>query len=131
VSSDVKPSHVNQRYVKEGNGWRLGWDENANTFQGLLAGENWAVELTASEFKEFCQLAQQLARTMETMASELMDEEQIACEAESDLIWLEAEGFPEAYSLRFILQKGRRCEGQWNAQATVDVISAITALTLF
>ena len=122
---------ANQRYIKEGDGWRLGWDGNAPDFQGLLGGKGWAIELTALEFQEFCRLAQQLAQTMQAMASELMDEERITCEAESDLIWLEVEGFPTAYSLRFILHGGRRCEGQWDESAVAGIVPAITRLTLF
>jgi hypothetical protein len=66
----------------------------------------------------------QLAQTMSQMASELMDEEKIACEAESDLLWMEVEGYPSAYTLRFILNTGRRCEGSWLAQAVPGLVQA-------
>ncbi len=122
---------MGQRFVKEGSGWRLGWDDETSVYQGLLAGSNWAVELTAAEFCDFCRLAQQLAHTMGVMAAELMDEERITCEAESDLIWLEADGFPDCFAVRFIVQSGRRCEGGWPAPATQHVLQAITQLTLF
>jgi hypothetical protein len=125
------PSTSQQRYVKEGEGWRLGWDGNAPHFQGLLGGGSWAIELTAAEFENFCRLAQQLEQTMQTMAAELMDEERLTCEAESSLLWLEAEGFPNAYTLRIILHEGRRCEGQWEVAATSQLLAAISHLTLF
>ena len=42
-----------------------------------------------------------------------MDEEKIAIEAESDLLWVQVEGYPEAYSVQLILNAGRRGEGFW------------------
>ncbi|NJL46240.1 MAG: DUF1818 family protein [Leptolyngbyaceae cyanobacterium SM2_5_2] len=123
---------MGQRFVKEGTGWRLGWDESSSSpYQGLLAGSSWAIELTAEEFRDFCRLTQQLTQTMATMASELMDEERITCEAESNLMWLEADGFPEAFALRFIVQSGRGCEGGWPASASREVLQAITQLSVF
>jgi hypothetical protein len=122
---------TSQRYVKEGEGWRLGWDGSAPTFQGLVGGGSWAIELTAAEFEDFCRLAQQLEQTMQTMAAELMDEERLTCEAESNRLWLEAEGSPDAYTLRIILHEGRRCEGRWDVAATSQLLAAISHLTLF
>lgn len=117
--------------MKEGAGWRIGWDDTASCYKGLLGGATWALELTADEFQDFCRLARQLADTLRAMAPELMAEERITCEAESDGIWLEVEGFPEAYTLRFILTTGRQGEGQWDAAATREVIMALGQLTLF
>ncbi|HIK44001.1 MAG TPA: DUF1818 family protein [Leptolyngbyaceae cyanobacterium M65_K2018_010] len=122
---------MDDRFVKEGVGWRLGWHGQAADYQGLLGGSSWAVELTAMEFQEFCRLAQRLADQIQTLAQELMDEERLTCEVESDLLWLEAEGRPEAFALRFIVQSGRRCEGGWAAEATGELLQAIAQLTLF
>lgn len=101
------------RILKTGTGWRLGWDAEAPEFKGLVGGDDWAIELTEDEWHDFCRLSDQLHETLQYIAQELMDEERIACELESDLIWLEAEGFPDAYSLRLIIQTGRRAEGYW------------------
>lgn len=120
-----------QRFMKEGAGWRLGWDKAATPYQGLLGGDSWALELTAVEFYGFLRLAQQLSHTMNAMAPELMDEERITCEAESDVIWLEADGFPHCYSLRFILTTGRQCEGHWHESAVQELMTALNGLTLF
>ena len=68
---------------------------------------------------------------MNQMASELMDEEKIACEAESDLLWMEVEGYPSAYSLRFILNTGRRGEGSWEAAAVPSLLQATQVLKVF
>ena len=120
-----------ERLVKSGPGWRLGWNPNATEFQGLVGGEDWAIELTEAELNDFCRLAEQLAGTMQHMATELMDEEKISCEAESDLLWLEVEGYPHAYGLRFILQSGRRGEGFWPASAVPDLLQAMQVLKVF
>jgi hypothetical protein len=114
-----------QRQVQEGEGWRIGWDSNAPTYQGLLAGANWAIELTAEEFQDFCRLADQLANQMQVMADLLMDEEQITCDAESDSLWVEVSGFSDAFALRFIVQSGRRCEGAWSVAATAQLLRAL------
>jgi Domain of unknown function (DUF1818) len=119
------------RFVKSGKGWRVGWDDSPTQFQGLIGTEDWAVELTPAEFDDFCRLAQQLSETMGQMQTELMDEEAIACEAESDWVWLEAEGYPQAYSLRFILLSDRRVEGKWEAAAVAELLPAVQSLKVF
>lgn len=119
---------MGQRTVQEGEGWRLGWDREAPIYQGLLAGEAWAFEVTAAEFEDFCRLAQQLAQQMEAMAEVLMDEERLTCEAESDGLWLEASGGAMAFDLRVIIQSGRRCEGHWPAAVTGHLLRAVAAL---
>jgi hypothetical protein len=65
------------------------------------------------------------------MAEELMDEERIACEVESDLLWMEVEGYPHAYSVRFILNQGRCCEGNWSDGAVVELVQALQTLKVF
>lgn len=119
------------RQVKTGAGWRLGWDDEAIEFRGLVGGEEWAIELTEAEFNDFCRLVVQLAETMSLMSQELMEEERISCEAESDLIWLEAEGFPQAYRLHLILLQGRRGEGSWLEAAVPALVQAAQTLRVF
>lgn len=114
------------RILKSGNGWRLGWHASASEFKGLVGGENWAIELTEEEWNDFRRLSDQLHETLQQIAQELMEEERISCELESDRIWLEAEGFPHAYSLRLIVQTGRRAEGYWdNALELRQALSTI------
>lgn len=116
------------RIVKSGGGWRLGWNPEAEEFVGLVGSDNWAIELTATELKDFCRLLGQLADTMNAMASELMDEERIACEAQSDLLWLEVEGYPQSYGLRLILNSGRCCEGEWLPSAVPQLLQSARML---
>ena len=119
------------RVVKTGQGWRVGWDASAPEFPALVGTEDWAIELTEAEFQDFCYLAGQLDRTMQAMAEELMDEEGICCELETDHLWLEAEGFPHAYSLRLILNGGRRAEGFWAAEGVTTFLQALESLQVF
>ncbi len=120
-----------ERLIKSGPGWRLGWNSQASDYHGLVGGDDWAIELTEAELDDFCRLLGQLAQTMSQMASELMDEEKIACEAESDLLWMEVEGYPHAYTLRFILNTGRRCEGSWLTEAVPGLLQAAQSLKVF
>jgi hypothetical protein len=113
------------KVLKSGPGWRVGWNPEAATYQGLIGTDDWAIELTAAELTDIRQLAAQLADTMTSMAGELMDEEGISLEAESDRVWLEATGFPQAYSLRLILNTGRQVEGFWPSGVVPELLAAL------
>lgn len=120
-----------ERVIKSGLGWRIGWNPNADEFKGLVGGDGWAIELTEAELNDFCRLLGQLADNMSQMSSELMEEEKISCEAQSDLLWLEVEGYPHAYSLHLILNTGRRGEGNWAASAVPGLVQAAQMLNIF
>ncbi|MBE7382406.1 MAG: DUF1818 family protein [Leptolyngbya sp. SIO1E4] len=113
-------------HLKEGQGWRLGWNPDATDFKGLVGGDRWAVEMTAAEFADFCRLSLQLANTLQALSAELMDEERLVCEQETDRIWVEVEGYPHQYSLRFILLTGRNAEGGWPAAVTPELVKGIS-----
>ncbi|MEB3293049.1 MAG: DUF1818 family protein [Synechococcales bacterium] len=117
--------------IKSGLGWRVGWDPNAPQYPALVGTDDWAIELTAAELADFCRLTDRLVATLETLATELMDEEAITCELECDRLWVEAEGFPHAYRLRLILQEGRRAEATWTAAATPELLQALRTLQVF
>lgn len=121
---------MSSRLLRKGVGWRLGWNPNSVAYQGLIGGDDWALELTKAEFNDFCRLFKQLAGTMEMMSQELMEAERIACEAESDLLWLEIEGYPHAYSLRLILNQGRRCEGNWTEEIVKELLQVVQTLEI-
>ena len=120
-----------KRVIKSGEGWRIGWNPEAEHYQGLVAGENWAIELTEAELRDFSHLLEQLSQTIIKISEELMAEERITCEAESELLWMEVEGYPHAYSLRFILNRGRRCEGSWPENVIQDLLIATSNLSVF
>ena len=120
-----------ERVIKSGAGWRIGWNPNAAIFKGLVGTDDWAIELTQAELDDFCRLLGQLVETMDQLKSELMDEEKIAIDAESDLIWLEVEGYPHAYTLRLILNTGRCAEIGWSSDAVPGLVQAAQTLTVF
>lgn len=96
-----------------------------------MGGDRWAVELTEAEFVDFCRLAQQLADTVRSLAAELMDEERVACEQETAHLWMEIEGFPTSFELRFLLLQGRQAEGGWPETVAAEIVKAIPSLMLF
>lgn len=99
--------------IESGDGWRIGWHPHSGKYQGLVGANDWAFELTLAELKDFGRLLYQLVSTMNHMEAELMEQEKISCETESEFMWMEVEGYPGSYSLRLILNRDRRCEGNW------------------
>ncbi|NES99824.1 MAG: DUF1818 family protein [Sphaerospermopsis sp. SIO1G2] len=120
-----------EKVIKSGSGWRIGWNPGATEFTGLVGTDDWAIELTTAELEDFCRLSQQLAQTMKQLTDELMEEEKIACEMESDLLWMEVEGYPHSYCLRLILNTGRCAEAQWNSEVVPDLLQAVATLKVF
>ena len=120
-----------EKILKTGTGWRLGWNPQATEFQGLVGGDTWAMELTQAEFDDFCRLLGELADTMSQMSLELMDEEKIACEAESDRLWMQVEGYANAYTVLLILNTGRRAEGSWPVEVVAELVQATKTLKIF
>ena len=120
-----------ERLIKNGVGWRIGWNANAEKYKGLVGAEDWAMELTEAELNDFCRLLNQLVDTMNQMKAELMEEERIACEAETERLWMEVEGYPHDYTLRLILNSDRRCEGNWQAGVAIELAAAIQTLKVF
>jgi hypothetical protein len=119
------------RIVKSGLGWRIGWNPEAEEFKGLVGTDNWAIELTQAELNDFSRLLTQLADTMQELAAQLMDEEKITCEAESDLLWMEVSGYPHKYNLRCVFHRGRRAECEWEPDAVVNLVQGMRMLDVF
>jgi hypothetical protein len=119
------------RLLRQGEGWRLGWDGSAPIYVALVGSDTWAIELTAAEWQDFQRLLQQLTSAMAAAADELMPDEVIDCEVESDRLWLGASGFPHAYEVRLLLKTGRGAEGTWPAIAVPALIDAVRTLELF
>jgi hypothetical protein len=119
------------RILKTGIGWRLGWNEAAPQFPGLVGSDDWAFELTRDEFQDFCRLFIQLTDSVEQIADELMDAEQLQCEVESEHVWLEAFGEPQAYSLKIILNQDRGAEGTWPTSAIAPLLQAVQSIHVF
>ncbi len=120
-----------ERLIKSGIGWRIGWNPEAEKYKGLVGDDFWAIELTEPELNDFCRLLAQLSETIAQISTELMPEERIACEAQTALLWMEVEGYPDAYSLRLILEGDRRCEAYWAEEAVKNLIVAAQSLKMY
>lgn len=117
-----------ERFTNSGDGWRIGWHPHGAKYQGLVGTENWAIELSQGELEDFYRLLHQLVETMNLMSAELMNEEKISCEAETELVWMEAEGYWDSYSLRLILNCDRRCEVSWREGIAPQIIEGFDAI---
>ncbi|MEO1001799.1 MAG: DUF1818 family protein [Cyanobacteria bacterium J06638_7] len=114
--------------VQEGPGWRLCVDPARAPYPVLIGGDGWAVELRAEEASALwdgcCRLADELA----AMADRLMPEEQLTLELESGPLWLELEGQPRKWRLRFMLSPGtaaRGVEAGWSEAAAAAMVAAL------
>jgi Domain of unknown function (DUF1818) len=119
-----------RRSLLQGPGWRLGWNPEAKVYSGLVGDDHWAVELTFNEFADLRRLSNQLVSNLQAIADELMEEESIELEAESEHIWVALEGFATSYSLRFILLGDRGSEGGWSETATPGFLQALAGIEL-
>ena len=119
---------MGRRRLVEGEGFRVGWDPGGGEFVGLVGTGNWAVELTEEEWADFRRLLNQLAETMAEMSIELMEEEALSVELETDRIWMAVEGFAQCYGLRFMTQGGRGIEGEWSAETVPGLLAAIAQM---
>jgi hypothetical protein len=117
-----------KRCLRSGEGWRLGYDPAAKDYPALLGGQDWAIELTAAEWQDFQRLLAQLQATIAAIVAELMDQEAITLEAESDRLWLEIEGYPQAYGIRLMLQSGRQAEVGWPSAVVPQVLAGLAML---
>lgn len=114
--------------LHSGSGWRIGWNPTADLYCALVGADDWAIELTRSEWDDFCRLLEQLSEAIEAMQAELMPEEGLSCEVESDRILLSAEGIPTAYDLHLTVLEGRRAEGIWSALAVPNFLPTVRLL---
>lgn len=109
----------------------MGWDATAPVYKALVGSDTWSLELTEAEWQDFSRLLTQLATSMAQMQAELMDEEAIACEMETERVWLEAEGFPTAYRVHLIVLTERRGEGMWQTEAVAELLQAVQQIQVF
>ena len=123
-------SQNTSKQLLNGEGWRIGLRSDVDLYKGLVGTDNWAIELTESELKDFCKLALQLNETMQLMATELSDCEKISCTLETEDISLEASGYPQKFTLHLQLMNGRQSEGIWEENAVPFLLRAIADLNL-
>jgi hypothetical protein len=116
------------RSLRQGPGWRLGWNPKAEVYQALVGDDHWALELTGPELADLRRLADQLVSNLQAIAPELMEEESIELEAESDRLWVSLEGNVQTYQLRLILHQDRCAEGRWESHAVPAFLQALAEI---
>ncbi|MEB3167331.1 MAG: DUF1818 family protein [Cyanobium sp.] len=121
--------------VQEGKGWRLAHQAARQPFCVLIAGEGWAGELQLAEAQALISGARRLHQQREALSAVLMPEESLCLEIELDLapgsLWLELDGGPRGWSLRFVLTPAdgsRALEGAWPAPAATPLMAALEQL---
>lgn len=112
------------KHLVHGTGWRLGYSPDAQVYGALVGTETWAIELTHQEFQDFLRLGHQLIETMQIMASELSEEENLTCSAETLGIFMEAKGFSADFTIYLQVLSGRRVEGIWSSVAIAHILEA-------
>ncbi|MEB3239916.1 MAG: DUF1818 family protein [Cyanobacteriota bacterium] len=123
--------------IQGGEGWRLRLDPERQPFFLLIGGRDWAAELTAPEGQRLQLAIVTLMEQLQLVSERLMPEETIVLEHECQGLWLELSGWPQRWSLRFVLQdpdgdrgRLRGLEGGWDAAASMAFAAALQSLSL-
>ena len=88
---------------KEGPGWRLIRDSSRGNFSTLIGGESWAIELNQFEWKTLVKVVIDLSDQYKNIKDQLMGDEDITLELESDP-WLAClNGDQNGWRLKLIL----------------------------
>ena len=114
---------------KEGLGWRLIRDQSRGDFTTLIGGENWAIELTDSEWNSFVQVVFDLYQQYLDVKDQLMGDEDITLEIERNPWMAILKGDRYGWSLKFILSQSealhRGAEFFWPKDVTRLLINEI------
>ena len=114
---------------EKGTGWRLSRDPDREVFSVLIAGVNWAFELTEDEGIGLASLVNSLFEQHLEIQDQLMVEESIALEMEIDPWWGCLDGDKDSWSLQLILSDGiernRGLEVAWPEPAAQEVAIAM------
>ncbi len=115
---------------REGEGWRLAWDDQRHPYPLLIGGETWATELTAAEGEALLHAIGALCAQHLALVETLMEEETIGLDftgavpaatgQDSGELCVFLEGDRRVWSLRFVLHPSagqRGMEGAWGPGA--------------
>ena len=117
---------------KEGPGWRIIRDSSRENFSTLVGGEAWAIELNQSEWKTLVKVVIDLSDQYKKTKDQLMDEEDITLEMESNP-WLGIlKGDKNGWKLKLILSPSssfdRGAEVSWPRNVTEAVTNAMRTM---
>mgnify|MGYP001300669869 CR=1 FL=1 len=114
---------------QEGIGWRIFRDELRDDFSTLIGGENWAIELTESEWKSLVQAVFDLFSQYYDVKDQLMGDEDITLELARNPWLAILKGDQFGWSLKLILASNseftRGAEVSWPRNVTESVLNAM------
>jgi Domain of unknown function (DUF1818) len=90
-----------------------------------LGCSTWTVEFSPAEWEQFVQQFRTLAQAWQGMQQELMPEEALTLDSESETIRLQAEGQQEAWGMWLQIRSGRRVEVYLNPSLVIELLERI------
>lgn len=115
--------------LRQGEGWRVGWMPKRSPYCALIGGDTWAFELTADEWREFCDGLHHLMAATQAANAELMEDETLTLERVTERVSLTMTGLVDRCELYVQLQSGRQAEGLWRAAAVPGLVEAVLRLS--
>ena len=117
---------------KEGPGWRLIRDSSRENFSTLIGGESWAIELNQFEWKTLVKVVIDLSDQYKNIKEQLMCDEDITLELESDPWLAILKGDQNGWKLKLILDSSdslnRGAEVSWPRNVTTNVANAMRTM---
>ena len=114
---------------KEGPGWRLIRDSSRDNFSTLIGGESWSIELNQFEWKTLVKVVIDLSDQYKNIKDQLMGDEDITLELESDPWFAILKGDQNGWKLKLILDSSdslnRGAEVFWPKNVTFHVVNAM------
>ncbi len=103
----------------------MGYEPDRPTYQGLLGGDSWAIEVTGAELRDFLALSDRILGVVAALTEELVDEESFSCELHTERLTLGVSGLPASYRWHLQVHQGRRGEGFWDYGAVQEMGAAL------
>ena len=117
---------------KEGPGWRIIRDLSRDNFSTLIGGETWAIELNQSEWKNLVNVVIDLSDQYKNIKDQLMGDEDITLELESDPWLAILKGDQKGWKLKLILDSkdslNRGAEIFWPRNVTFNLVNAMRTM---
>jgi hypothetical protein len=93
--------------------------------QFWLGCSTWTLAFSPVEWEQFVQQFKALVQTWHSMQEELMPEEALALDSESETIRLQAEGQQEAWGMWLQIRSGRRVEVYLDSPLVIELLERI------
>ena len=114
---------------EEGSGWRIIRDSSRDNFSTLIGGESWAIELNQYEWENLVKVVIDLSDQYKKTKDQLMDEEDITLEMESNPWLAILKGDKNGWQLKLILDPrdslSRSAEFSWPRNVTSNLLNAM------